>query len=222
MPNPIDPFDLKVLTLPHFGLANAVITVADAISVHPGFQGTDAFPPTVPAPKELKETGTHYSVLCTAAMTGHRGKMAERDAFRPIAVQQLALTLTWAAMRSVRENDPSLIADLGVEHKKKVQSRSTSHTLVGAPKDPQVKHGPVSEMVLVSVGKVKGSVMYIVQACQGDPTREDSWTLEVQSAKCKGIEMRGLEAGKVYYFRVRCFCHAGHGPWSSIISLMVI
>ena len=220
MPNPIDIFDLSFLQWPHLELALRVITFADALSVHPGFQ--EPFPPTVPDSKELKETGIHYNALATAVSSGDHSKMPERDAFRPQAVQQLALTLTWAAMRSCRENNLSLITNLGVDPKRKIQSRSTTHELVGAPKDPKVKHGQISGTVTIDVPKVKGAVTYIVQACQGDPTKEESWSNEWQSAKCKGIQATGLEPGKIYYFRVRCFGHAGHGPWSAIVSLMVI
>lgn len=220
MPNPIDIFDMTVLTLPHIELANVTIGVGDAILAHPDYQ--EAGPPTVPDGHELKETGISYNALNTAVKAGDNSKKAEREALREKTVQQLVLALTWAAMRSVRENKPSLVANLGVELKKKGQSRSSIHPLVGAPKDPDVKHGPKSGTVLLNVTKVPGAVTYIVQACQGDPSREESWSHEWQFIKCKGNEVTGLEPGKTYYFRVRCLGHAGHGPWSSIVSLMAI
>jgi len=220
MSNPIDIVDTSVLTLPHLELSNYIISLADAVAVHPGYQ--QDFPSTVPDSKELKETGTHYNVLSNSAKSGDSGKRAERDAFRPKAVQSAALLLTWAAMRSIRENDPSLIANLGVAPKKKGRTRSKNHALVEAPKEVQVKHSQVSGKVILNVSKVKGSATYLIQACQGDPTREESWSLEWPSTNCRGIELTGLEPGKLYHFRVRCFGHAGHGPWSSIVSLMVI
>jgi hypothetical protein len=220
MPNPLEIIDMSCLSLPHVPLATRIISVGEALAVHPGFQ--KEFPPEIPGPKELKETGTMYSVLNAAAESLDRGKVAERDAFREKAKEDLALTLTWVAIRAVREKNRSLIANIGVEPKKKAQPRTTAHSLVDAPKALQVKHGEVSGAVTVTVGKVKGGVTYIVQACQGDPTKEESWTGEWQSPKCRGIQLTGLEPGKIYYFRVRCFGHAGHGPWSAIVKLMVI
>lgn len=220
MSNPIDIFDTSFFKLPHIELAILIINIADAFAVHPGFQ--IPFPSTVPDPKELNDIGTHYNVLSIAAKSGDRGKMAERDAFRPKAVQHSALMLTWAAMRSLRENDPSLISNLGVEPKKKAQSKNRTHSLVEAPKGIQAIHSRFSGAVTVSVAKVPGAILYMVQACQGDPTKDESWSHVTQSPTCKGIEMTGLEPGKMYYFRVRCYGHAGYGPWSAIVSLMAI
>ena len=220
MPNPIDSIDMSFLKWPHVELANRMMTIADAFAVHPGFQET--CPPTVPNAQELKEIGTHYNVLATAALSGDRGKMAERDLYRQKAVQVLGLSLTWAAMRASREDNPGLIANLGVDQKKKAQSRSTTHALPGVPKDVHVKHGPNSGTMILNLPKVTGAVIYIVQACQGDPSKEESWSLEWQFASCKGMQVTGLEPGKLYFFRVRCFGHVGHGPWSSLLSLMAI
>ena len=73
------------------------------------------------------------------------------------------------------------------------------------------------------LGRVTGAVTYIIQACQGDPNDEAAWVKEQHFTKIKGgVEVTGLEPGKVYYFRVRCLGHAGLGPWSTYVHIMVV
>ena len=220
MVNPIAPYDQSLLSLPHLEMANTIIGVANAIAIHPGYQ--DAFPPTIPNAKELLETGNHYSALITAVSMGDRGKIAERDAFRIKAVQQLMITLIWTGMRALREDNPSLTMNIGVPPKKNALSRSAAHVTTGTPKGIQIRHGAESGSVIIDLPKVNGAVIYKAQACQGDPSKEESWSQEWPSTKCKGITVSGLEPGEIYYFRMRCFGRAGNGPWSAIISLMVI
>src|SRR5665647_2601647 len=123
-------------------------------------------------------------------------------------------------MRSLRENDPSLIANHGLEPKKRALTRNTNHPLVCAPTNVTVKHGPFSGTMILKTSKVTGGITYEIAACQGDPTLEESWTNLGQFAHCSQMEVKGLEPGKMYHFRVRCFGVSGHGPWSSIVSLM--
>lgn len=216
----LDVMDLNFRPLTHFELANKIITIADAIAVHPGFQ--EPFPAAVPTPKELKDLATQYHALVNAAQSGDRNKIAERDALRPKTELNAALTVQWAVIRSLRENNPGLIANIGVEQKKRVTTRNLHPGLVSAPVNIAARHGQVSGTIALYVGKVQGAVTYEVQICQGDPTQEQSWSDAAKSAHCRNIEIKGLEPGKMYNFRVRCFGSSGHGPWSHVVSLMAL
>ena len=215
----LDQLDLNFRPLSHFEFASKVISIANAFAAHSEFQ--DPFPPTIPNAGELREIGNHHATISNEALTGDRGKIAARDAFRLKAEVNTAITVQWAVMRSIRENNPGLIANLGVEPQKRATTRSSHPPLVGAPVNLVVKHGPLSGIVLVST-KVQGAITYELEACQGDPTQEESWSAQGQYPGCRKMELRGLEPGKVYHFRVRCFGASGRGPWSSIVSLMVI
>ena len=215
----LDLLDLNfLLSLSHIEFANKVRTIATAFAAHEGFQVP--WPPTIPAPPELMEIADQHIALTNEAETGNRIKKAERDAHRPKVFQQTAMTVQWAVMRSIRENNPGLIMNLSIEPKTRTTTRSNSHPLVGAPTNVKVTQGP-SGSVNVKTTKVTGGVTYHVGVCQGDPTVEENWVEKAQSPYCSQ-EVQGLEPGKLYYFRVRCFGASGHGPWSAIISLMVI
>lgn len=219
--NPLRVFDISFLNSPHhLELASHVIGIGDAFIAHPLYKDV---PEGVPHGTEIKEIGTRYHDLAYAVMTGTTAKKAERDAYREKAVLTAALALNWAAMRYLRENDFELITNLGVDHKKKSQPRNITPVLIDAPGRVDLIHGKNSGTLRLHLSKVQGAVTYIVQACQDNPTDEAAWTKEWQFTKIKGgVELTGLEPGKVYYFRVRCLGHAGLGPWSTYVHIMVI
>ena len=218
--NPISIFDTSFFNSAHLELATHLIGIGDAFIAHPLYQQV---PDGVPHGTEIKEVGTHYHDLIYAVMSGTSAKKAERDAYRAKAVLTASLALNWAGMRYLRENNFALITDLGADHKKKPQSRSTTPVPIGSPDKLDVTHAKNSEAVRLGISKVTGALIYYVQGCQGDPNDEAAWTKEWQFTKIKGgVELTGLEPGKVYYFRVRCRGHAGLGPWSTYVHIMVI
>ena len=215
----LDLLDLNFLrSLSHIEFANKIRTIASAFAVHEGFQVP--WPPTIPAPPELMEIADHHIDITNEAETGNRLKKAERDAHRPKAFQQTAMTVQWAVMRSIRENNPGLIQNLGIEPKSQNTARNFHHPPTGAPIALKVTQGP-SGSVNIKTNKVSGAVTYHVAVCLGDPTVEENWDEVAQSTYCSQA-VNGLEPGKLYYFRVRCYGASGHGPWSAIVSLMVI
>jgi len=223
MPEPINPinvFDTSFINLPHLELATHLMGIGDAFISHSLYQ---EMPEGVPHGTEIKDVGTRYHDLIYAVMSGASAKKAERDAYRAKAVQTATLALNWAGMRYLREGNFELITNLGVEHKKKSQPRTSTPVSMDAPGKVDVVHAKNSTAVRILLGRVPGAVTYIVQACQGDPNDETGWNKEWQFTKIKGgVEIAGLEPGKIYYFRVRCLGHAGLGPWSTYVHIMVI
>lgn len=215
----LDLLDLNFLrALSHIEFANKIRNIATAFAGHEGFQVP--WPPTIPAPAELMEVADYHTAISNEAETGNRVKKAERDAHRPKVFQLTAMTVQWAVMRSIRENNPGLIMNLGIDPKQQTTTRSTTHPPVGMPINMKVTQGP-TRTVSVKTGKVEGGITYHVSVCLGDPTIEENWTEVGQSPYCTQT-ITGLEPGKVYHFRVRCFGASGHGPWSAIVTLMVI
>ena len=156
-----------------------------------------------------------------AAEGGDRYKIAERDALRPTTELAPTMMVQWAVIRSVRENDASLVGSLGLQPKT-LSARGSVVTTVTAPVNITAKHGKNPGTVLISTSKVSKSLTYEVGICQGDPSQEESWSTVGPFDHCRNIELTGLEPGKVYYFRVRCFGAGGLSPWSAIISLRIL
>ena len=215
----LDLLDLNFLRdLSHIEFANKIRTIAEAFKVHEGFQ--IPWPLTIPAPPELIEVADYHTAISNEAETGNRIKKAERDAHRPKAFQLTTMTVQWAVMRSIRENNPNLIMHLSLDPKVQSTTRSTYRPPIGMPKNVKVTQG-VSGSVNVKTLKVTGAVTYHVGICLGDPTVEENWEEVAKSPYCSQV-VEGLVPGKLYYFRVGCYGASGHGPWSAIVSLMVI
>jgi hypothetical protein len=223
MPGPINPinvFDTNFMNAPHLELASHVISIGEAFIAHSLYKEV---PNGVPHGTEIKDVGTRYHDLSYAVMTGVSGSKSERDAYREKAVLAISLALTYAGMRYLRENNFELITNLGVDHKKKPQPRHTTPRLLDAPGQVELSYSKNSGTVRAKFRMVPGAITYYVQACLGDPNDEAAWIKEWQFTKIRGgVELTGLEPGKVYYFRVRCLGHAGLGPWSAYVHIMVV
>ncbi|GFO56090.1 hypothetical protein GMSM_30970 [Geomonas sp. Red276] len=217
--NPISVFDTSFLNYPHLKLASQIMAIGEAFMAHKYYQ---AMPPGVPVGVEIRDIGTRYHDLTYAVMTGTFGRKSERDALREKAVLATTLALNWAGMKYLMENDFDYISNLAVDHKKAPAPRSTTPVMLPAPNKVYLEQAPMTGSLRLVIGRVKGAAAYHIQACKGDPNDEAAWNLEWQFTKIKGgVTLNGLEPGKVYYVRVRCLGHAGLGPWSTYVHLMV-
>jgi len=96
------------------------------------------------------------------------------------------------------------------------------------PKDPHRERRPMSSQALQGKSNLSGASFpeHYAGCCRsswrdnllrpsvpGDPNLESNWNQEWQFTKVKGgLLPTGLELGKIYYVRVRCFGHGGFGP----------
>lgn len=220
-PNIFNEIDVKLAELSHLELGHFTINLADAFAIHAGYQDEGSFPPPISRPAVLKEMGSNFLVVTAAAESHDVHKVAELDALRPVVELHVSGIIHWAVMRSKLENNSSLIANLPVQAKKK-PVRSGSSATVHAPKNPKVKHGPDSGTVVVSASKVDYARTYYLAFCTGDPSVEGSWTIAGPFDSCRRMEQSGLEPGKSYYFKVRCFGKGVMSPWSEIVSLRIL
>lgn len=216
----LDVVDVNIRAMSNLELGNFVINLADAFAAHGGYKDEGSIPSPLLRPDQLKEVGVAHLAVTRAAESGDRFKKAERDASRPITELHPTMLITWAAYRSVTENKPSLIADLGLPPKLKTAMRSL-HADLPTPQNPKAKHGK-SGVVLISVGRVPAAIAYYVGICQGDPSQPESWSSLGPFHKSQNIQITGREPGQLYYFRVCCADSNGQSDWSSIVSIRVL
>ena len=212
--------DVNLKNMSHMDLSHFVISLADSIDANPKWQTEGCIPKPVPDAAELREVGNKHFAISRAAEGGDRYKLAERDALRPATELAPTIFLQWAQIRSARENDHTIVTGLGVPPKIQT-SKSSIPVIMTTPQNPQVKQGKTG-CALISTGKVLKARIYWVGICEGDPSSEESWKLQGPFDHCRNIELTGLELGKLYYFRVKCFGAGSESPWSAIVSLRVI
>ena len=210
-----DVVDFNLPSLAHPEFSTKLHAIADAFAVHPGHQLP--VPSVIADSKELKDYANQFTTVLHDL-----NRVAERDPLRVRATSAAASTVMWAIVRSNRENDPSLIANIGLDPKKKTTTRSKKHSAVGTPVIVRLVRSPLSGTVIMSISKAEGGITHEIRFGQGDPTLDETYTGMVESALCRGIVISGLEPGKVYHFKVRSFGAAGRGPWSAVVSLMVV
>ena len=216
----LDIVELKLREMTHLELGHFVVGLADAIAVHPQYQDSGSIPAPLLKPDQLRQIGLNH-IAATKAADGHdRYLVAARDALRPTTELHPTMFVQWAVIRSVAENDPGMIAGLGLQPKI-VSAKSSAPVAVTTPQNVKAKHGGTGT-VIITTNKVPKSLTYEVGICQGDPSLEESWSTVGPFNGCRNMELHGLEPGKLYYFRVRCFGAGGLSPWSAIISLRVL
>ena len=207
--------------LPHLELGHWVVSLGDALIVHLGYQGEGAIPRPLKDGVATKQLGNDFLSVNAAAETKHVDRVAERDALRPVVELNAASTAQWTVTRSVLENDPTLTANLPLPFKKE-PVKSGASFVVTAPSNPRIKYG-LPNTVLISTDKVAKARTYDVGICAGgDPSQESSWSVLGPFDHCRNIEIGGLEAGKLYYFRVRYFAAGVYSPWSEMVSIRVL
>ena len=213
--------NLNLRTMANLELGHFIIGLADAMRIHPKYQGPGDIPPPLPQIDEIYKVGTDFIALTKAADGGDRYKMAERDAMRPTAEVLPTMLMQWASIRCFRENDPGMIANLGLPPILPTVKNGVV-VFVTTPEGVKAKHGKDSGTVYISTNAVPKSRTFEVGLCQGDPSQEACWSIVGPFDHCRKMVLTGLEPGKVYYFRVRCFGAGGMSPWSAIVSLRVL
>ncbi|GFO55764.1 hypothetical protein GMSM_27710 [Geomonas sp. Red276] len=207
--------------LPHLEFGHWVVSFGDALIAHPGYQAEGSIPHPLGNGPALRQMGTNFLDVHAAAETKHVDRVRDRDALRPVVELQCAGTAQWTVLRSALENDASLIANLPLPFKKP-PTRSSAASVITAPRNPRVRHGHTT-VVLISTDKVPKARTYEVGICVGgDPSQESSWSILGPFDHCRQIEITGLEPGKFYYFRVRCFVGGVFSPWSEMVSIRAL
>jgi len=215
----LDLLDANFRKLSHADIIIKVGGIADILANHSGFPLP--WPDVVPDPQRLKEMVIDFTAAVNAAANGDRQKIADRDLDRAELELSSAIVAQYLVMKSLKEKDPSLLNNTGFNLKKR-NSRTARNASVGAPINFSVKRGSDSGVVFAKSSKVPGGATSELQSCQGDPTIEESWKTLGQFVLCSHMEVHGLEAGQRYHFRLRSIGVKGPGPWSSIVSLMVV
>jgi hypothetical protein len=211
--------NLKAMS--HMDLGHFLVNLADSIDLDPKWQVEGCIPKPVPDSAELRDVGQKHLAVTKAADGGDRYKAAERDALRPATELAATIFLQWAQIRSVREDDHTIVTGLGVPPKIQPPKSSSPAVIMTTPQNVQVKQGKTGS-ALINTGRVPRARIYWVGICEGDPSLEESWRMLGPFDHCRNIEIAGLEPGKMYYFRVKCFGAGSESPWSTIASLRVI
>ena len=219
MPVDMDEFDCN---FSHLSPAEFVMTCgnfADSLINH-AFFGKN-WVDFVTHPQQLKAILVEYKDANLAYETdGGKKNMKDRDDKRQEAHVAVVLMGQYCIMRSVEQRNPSLLDGVALKRKgRQSRSSSTKVTTLIAPV-VVLKHGG-PQTVIVSYNKVPGAGSNEIQVCTGDPNDEASWVLAGTFNGCR-VPLTGYPPGTRLYVRVRCHGTGVPGPFSQVVSIIVI
>jgi hypothetical protein len=218
-PMPVDEFDTS---LHHLSPAEFIITggnFADSLLNHGYFK--DNWVDFVTHPLQLKEKLAAYNEAVKAYdADGGKKNLKERDERRQDAHVSIVLMGQFCIMKAVHEKNPSLLDPIALKLKSRQVRTSSKIPITLVAPVITVKHS-ASGAITVSFNKVAGAGSNEVQVCTGDPNDESAWKFAGTYKNCR-IELTGYEPGSKVYVRGRCHGTGEPGPFSQVVSIIVI
>lgn len=194
-------------------------TIADKLEVHLGFR---EFPEHVPGPARLRELTEQFKKAVDAAANHELQMVAEKKAIRAETEQAQSITAYHVVMVSIYKKDPNVLLNTGWELKRRTAwGKNASSGNLAAPSTFKVKHGTVSGTVIATVNRAQGTASTELQMTEGDPSVESLWSSLGRFSQ-RRIKAKSLELTKRIHFRARFHRAGAVGPWSPIVSLIII
>jgi len=194
--------------------------IADKMEVHPAFL-EDNLPEYLAKAPRLREIAEALGQARDAAAGGDHGKIAEKKALRELGQQALTMIAQHITMLSLHRKDPSLLNNCGFELKQQKSSAKATVSLLDLAPGLDAKHGPFSGYIALLLKRFKQSLVVEVQSTDQDPANEASWGNSGMHNRSR-IEMKGLTPASRIHFRARYHDDGRTGPWSSIVSIIVL
>ncbi|MBJ6802574.1 hypothetical protein [Geomonas propionica] len=159
-----------------------------------------------------------------AAATGNRDAKAKKLELWDTGKLALAMNIQHFTMLSLHRNDPNILNDTGFELKQKQQTSKPSTNLLWEIPSLALKHaqsasGPISGAVMVLISRPKNAPCELQMSY--DPSNESSWGGQGIHQKAR-IEYTGLEPASRVSFRARLHVDGKTGPWSQVVTIIVL
>jgi len=123
-------------------------------------------------------------------------------------------------MKSVHEKNPALLDTVALKWKARIVRSNGSKTVSLLAPVVSLKHGD-SSTIIVTYNKVPGAGSNEIQVCLGDPNDEAAWKTAGTYKSCR-VPISGYEPGAKLYVRVRCHGTGEPGPFSQVVSIIVL
>lgn len=135
-------------------------------------------------------------------------------------------SISYMKILAINKQNPSILYTMGLPVIDTVR-KNTSHKYIlpeAIPIHAEVKHlKGENGSIVVQCTHVRSGGPYLVNLCQGKPESEGSWYNPGGHYKsCKEIVLRGLLRASELYIRVRTDGPNGPGPWSNVVSIIVL
>ena len=223
----IDDYDIldpNVRKQSYLELNVTLLSIADCLERHEFFKVN--WETYVPGPPHFRGLATEIHDLGVGADRGDSVMKAKREEARDRAELSIDVATKYMVVRAVEQKNPGLLQETGVPYKvKKAKSKNKSKgsgasvtiTLTA------VHLKGVSGGVILKGKHLRSGGPYMLQICKGEPVSEESWySPGGDYSSCNKIILKNLDPANRYYFRIRTDGPEGPGPWSQVVSLIVL
>lgn len=175
----------------------------------------EGWPPGTIAPAEVKGISGRLREARIEARKGGKDRIEHRKAIR--AELNLGYAKVVRQVEAMAIKDPQIIATVGLEECK---GRGAGH----GPVIPEIKlgYGIHPGLILISAIRMLGVSACSVEYTYDDPLVEANWLPGCTLPRCTHLPVENLQQGKRCYFRMRGIWPSGPGPWSAVMSIIVI
>lgn len=187
--------------------------VAKCSHIENKMTGNPLFADPMPALADITAAREELSIRINAAKMGDRGQIARRKEQEEV-VKNLLRKLAGYVKAVANAEADVLSAGFQVARAPEPLREMTR------PQGLDAMRADTSGMVKLSWTPVRGSLHYLVETTQQDPSREEAeWKILAYTSKSK-TEVDSLTPGTYYWFRVRALGSTGQSPYSDPAMVM--
>jgi hypothetical protein len=175
----------------------------------------EGWPSDIIAPAEVKAISERLRAARNEARKGGKDRIEFRNSIR--AELNLGYSKVVRQVEVMAIRDPQIIMAVGLEERK-VRGNGNG------PAMPKIRlsYGIHPGLILISAHRLLGASAYCVEYTYGDPLVEANWQPGCTLPRCTHLPVDNLQQGQRCYFRMRGIWASGPGPWSAVISIIVI
>lgn len=177
------------------------------------------WPAFVTHPKVLLEMHIKFRDVHKESLTGNYLKIAEKKVLRHEFCEAYIEVADFVSLAA--KKDPTVYIRASMDKLMSPGSTPAQRQQRISPKNFDVKNGAEVGQAYAKAGGASYYRSYEVYYSLGDPSNESNWQYLAVYATASKMELKGLESGKMYWFRVRGVARNGPGPWSDPKGLVV-
>ena len=216
----VDVFDTSFNGLSPAEIIVRLSIIADLLSKHPAFR--DGCPEFVYNPDKIRALGGRFHDALNAAANKDLLRIAEKNEIRAEIDQAMIFVGQYLVMFAAFKKDPSLLQNTGLTLRKRGGKKTVKKIVSDKPEGLRVRHHSVSGGVIVSANAMPLVASFELSMTTKDPNDESTWGSVGSYFHCSKIEVLGLQPGTTVFFRLRFITATGPGPWSTVVSIIVI
>jgi hypothetical protein len=194
------------------------VAISALLSKHPDFP--EPWPSIFPNLATLNGSNDRFREACIAASNRDHVKIAEKKTART-EVEEHLFNIS-RLLETMAGKNHNMLLNTGFSLRRPKTGRSAKAGIsLTPPTNLTVRHGDDSGSMFVKCTRQLAAGSYELQISEEVPSAED-WKQQGIYVHCSNMEVKGLEPGKKYSFRIRAIGGKGPGPWSSPVTLMAI